>query len=206
MNIFTLTPIFHTMPRQKKLEKSHITKNAMKLFWKKGYHQTSVQDLVDQIGINRASLYEMYDGKEGIFKESFLHYTNKVNKKINLIFSNCKSVKSGFDDFINFVVEDLLKNSNGCLISNSYAELLPTESNISKTLVQTRNIWVSQILHILNVAKKNNELIDSNCDLESISNALYMSITGICTISKTKVDKRNLKFTLDLFKNKILFK
>ena len=100
----------------------------------------------------------------------------------------------------------MLKNSNGCLISNSYAELLPTESDISKTLVQTRNVWVSQILHILNVAKKNNELIDSNCDLESISNALYMSITGICTISKTKVDKRNLKFTLDLFKNKILFK
>ena len=194
------------MPKQKNLEKSYITENAMKLFWKKGYHQTSVQDLVHQIGINRASLYEMYDGKEGLFKESLLHYNNKVNKKINLIFSSCESIKSGFDDFINFVVEDLLMNNNGCLISNSYAEFLPTESDISKTLVQTRKVWISQIFHVLNAARENNELIDPNSDLETISNALYMSIIGICTISKTKIDKRNLKFTLDLFKNKILFK
>ena len=38
----------------------------MHLFWKKGYYATSIQDLVNHLSDNRASLYDTYGGKKAI--------------------------------------------------------------------------------------------------------------------------------------------
>ncbi|MCU0354669.1 MAG: TetR/AcrR family transcriptional regulator, partial [Cytophagales bacterium] len=35
----------------------------MQLFWCKGYNATSVQDLVENLGINRASMYDTFTDK-----------------------------------------------------------------------------------------------------------------------------------------------
>ena len=59
------------MPRNKTFNETDVVKDAMLLFWEKGFHQTSVKDLVQDIGINRASLYDTYHDKEGLFKKCF---------------------------------------------------------------------------------------------------------------------------------------
>ncbi|WP_460601774.1 helix-turn-helix domain-containing protein, partial [Flexivirga lutea] len=46
------------MPRVKSFDEKEVLAKAMCLFWKQGYSATSVQDLVSQLGINRASLYD----------------------------------------------------------------------------------------------------------------------------------------------------
>jgi hypothetical protein len=44
------------VPRVKLFKEEEALTKAMMIFWKKGYHDTSIQDLVDHLGINRASL------------------------------------------------------------------------------------------------------------------------------------------------------
>ncbi|MBV6654813.1 MAG: helix-turn-helix transcriptional regulator, partial [Mameliella sp.] len=41
------------MPRTKTFDEQQALDRAMETFWKKGYHATSMQDLVDTMGINR---------------------------------------------------------------------------------------------------------------------------------------------------------
>ncbi len=48
------------MPRVKLFDESEVLNKATNLFWKKGYHATSIQDLVNHLGINRGSLYDTY--------------------------------------------------------------------------------------------------------------------------------------------------
>ena len=52
-----------TMPRQKDFDPDRALGNAMELFWEKGYEATSVQDLVDRMGINRFSMYDTFGSK-----------------------------------------------------------------------------------------------------------------------------------------------
>jgi TetR/AcrR family transcriptional repressor of nem operon len=40
---------------------------ATDLFWSRGYEATSVQDLVDALGVNRASLYATFGDKGQLF-------------------------------------------------------------------------------------------------------------------------------------------
>ena len=41
---------------KKQFDKEKVLDKAMKLFWKKGYNATSMEDLVSTLGINRARM------------------------------------------------------------------------------------------------------------------------------------------------------
>ena len=59
------------MARKKQFEEHEILTKATDLFWKQGFHATSIQDLVNHLKINRASLYDTFGGKEELFNKAF---------------------------------------------------------------------------------------------------------------------------------------
>ena len=42
----------------------------MNLFWKQGFHATSMQDIVQNVGLSRSSLYESFGSKQGLFDQA----------------------------------------------------------------------------------------------------------------------------------------
>ena len=63
------------MPRTKQFCEIETLEKAVELFWNKGFHATSMQDLVSHLGINRASLYATYGDKSDLFKKALCAYT-----------------------------------------------------------------------------------------------------------------------------------
>jgi AcrR family transcriptional regulator len=49
--------------------RSQIKEDALRVFSEKGYHATSVTDLVDAAGVARGTFYLYFDGKDAIFLE-----------------------------------------------------------------------------------------------------------------------------------------
>jgi TetR/AcrR family transcriptional repressor of nem operon len=49
----------------------------MQLFWEKGYEATSVQDLVEGMGINRFSLYDTFGSKHDLFLKALDRYRTR---------------------------------------------------------------------------------------------------------------------------------
>ncbi len=47
---------------------------ALELFWRQGYEGTSLSDLIDALGITRASLYAAFGSKEGLFRRAIDRY------------------------------------------------------------------------------------------------------------------------------------
>lgn len=43
---------------------------AMRIFWARGYEATSIQDLVEAMGVNKPSLYATFGCKEDLFREA----------------------------------------------------------------------------------------------------------------------------------------
>jgi AcrR family transcriptional regulator len=50
---------------------------ALKVFWRKGYEGTSIDDLTDAMGINRPSLYCAFGNKEQLFLKALDRYTER---------------------------------------------------------------------------------------------------------------------------------
>ena len=188
------------MPRQKTFNEKEVLKSATDLFWQNGFHQTSIQDLVDKLAVNRASLYDTYKDKEGLFNQCFCLYRDLVIQSIDDIFSNEKTIKDGFNSLFDFVIQTITnEEKKGCLISNTYSELLPTKNpDIITLLDEARQLWIEALKSKLNQAKKQKE-INKNINISKTSEAMYSSIVGISILAKTNIEKKTLKNSIDFY-------
>ena len=62
------------MARPKAFDRDRTLARALELFQAKGYEATSIQDLVDAMGIGRQSLYDTFGDKEALYREALERY------------------------------------------------------------------------------------------------------------------------------------
>ena len=62
------------MPRPKTFDVDHVLDRAVDLFWVNGYAATSIEDLVNHLGINRGSLYSTFGSKQGLYELALERY------------------------------------------------------------------------------------------------------------------------------------
>jgi TetR/AcrR family transcriptional regulator, transcriptional repressor for nem operon len=113
------------MPRPKEFDVEATLDRAVELFRSKGYSATSVQDLVDTLGINRASIYDTFGSKEELFSKAVQRYTSQVEEGRSSLAANEPSPRLALIKFIRGTAEWALNDRQrcGCLVANSCVEL-----------------------------------------------------------------------------------
>ena len=177
------------MTKQNKFNKSTSVKKVTQLFYKKGYHATSMQDIVDATGLNRSSIYNSFGSKLDLFIECFekceFNYRKEVQK---IILSNQHSIKTIIDFF-----ELSLKDSiNGYLIPNYISELKNEEPRIVK-LIENQQDYLYDLF--FNVVRKGQNLGNINNSKSPKQYALYLlnAFQGLRILSHTLENKNELK-------------
>ena len=88
------------MPKSTLFDRSQVIDQVTKLFWKKGFHATSMQDLVDTTGLNRSSIYNTFGDKCQLFEEALKHYQTlqfeMTTENLSKYDSPLESIKSLF--------------------------------------------------------------------------------------------------------------
>ncbi len=70
------------MPRHREFDPELALEDAMRLFWKKGYRDTSVRDLVAGTGVSHAGLYGTFGNKEEVFTAALKRYQEEVMSRL----------------------------------------------------------------------------------------------------------------------------
>ena len=78
------------MPRKKEFDVDTVLDNAMQAFWSRGYEATSLNDLLDCMQIQRASLYNTFGDSALSFIETLrrydaIHRRAEVAKRANML-------------------------------------------------------------------------------------------------------------------------
>ena len=63
--------------RYKEYNVNRVLEKSMALFWQKGFNGCSVNELVKETGVNRFSLYNEFENKEGILYASLELYRER---------------------------------------------------------------------------------------------------------------------------------
>lgn len=61
----------------------HILEAAIRLFARKGYHATSIQEIVDELGIAKGSLYFYFKSKEDLLVSIYKYYIDLISKQVS---------------------------------------------------------------------------------------------------------------------------
>ena len=131
------------MPRVKLFDKNEVLNKAMELFWKKGYHATSIQDLVGFLGINRGSLYDTYGGKKELFDKAFQLYRTNNSNGVTAFFESQNEVKKGFRKLFQMGINEAItdKDQKGCFVVNTTTELIPGEQEMLEIIQDNKKVF-----------------------------------------------------------------
>ena len=181
------------MPRTKQFDEQEVLKKAMELFWKKGFHDTSMQELVDHLGINRASLYDTYGGKDALFEKAFEQYRQMNTQAAEALLASEPSVKGGFRKLFTASLEATVKDpeKKGCFVVNTTTELLPNEKKWLPILDRNRKTFEALFLKYLERGVAQGE-INPDKDLKSVAAMLFALNNGIGVVAKINPSKKDM--------------
>lgn len=112
------------MGRTKEFDRRAALDDAMELFWSRGFHATSVQDLVNHLGVNRQSLYDTFGGKNALFQAALERYRELQALPMRRALERDGPVGEVLREFFRTLIGALLKNGGkGCLIANTATEM-----------------------------------------------------------------------------------
>ena len=66
------------MPRPREFDPNDALNSAMKVFWSKGYSETSYDDLVKGTGVSRKGLYTVFGDKHQLFVATLKNYRQTI--------------------------------------------------------------------------------------------------------------------------------
>lgn len=187
------------MPRVKLFDENEVLKKAMYLFWKKGYAATSMQDMVTCLGINRASLYDTFGGKEQLFKKSFALYRKTNIESLTAFFQNYPNIKEGFSELFNNAIKEAVSDNDckGCFVVNTITELIPNDESLIIVLEKNKQDFENLFYEYLLKGKEDGQL-KTDQNLKSLSALLYTIYNGIRVVSKVSPNKKELAASIDV--------
>lgn len=124
------------MPWEKQFDVDEVLTRAMQTFWSHGFEATSMQDLVDATGVNRASLYATYGDKRELFLASLRKYDGEVRRHMLADLAQAdtaaQAIAGLFDKFIAQAREP--QGNWGCFMVNSALELAAHDGEIAELI------------------------------------------------------------------------
>ena len=122
------------MPRKREFDVDTVLNKAMAAFWARGYEATSLNDLLDCMQIQRASLYNAFSDKHTLFLETLRRYDGiyrraEVAKRVNMP-SPRQAILGLFQNAVTAVVEH--GGRNGCFLINTALELAPHDEEVAE--------------------------------------------------------------------------
>ena len=161
---------------------------AIGTFWSHGYNATSLQDLVESMGINRASLYDTFNDKYSLFLDSLDAY-NLIYIKSYLVEQMKKHTPR--EAIINYFVDMILKadERNGCLMVNTALELSPHDEKVAKIVDQSFNYIERNFFRkMIERGQASGEIAKSVIPITT-ARALLSLLIGLCVLSRSESNK-----------------
>lgn len=128
------------MPWEKQFNRDEALDKAMQVFWSRGYAATSMQDLVDSMGVNRGSLYATFGDKHELFLSALRMFDERIRGRLLAKFAADHRPREAMRQlFLFFQKEATLPGGNrGCLLTNTALELAAHDPDAAKIVAEAQ--------------------------------------------------------------------
>jgi TetR/AcrR family transcriptional repressor of nem operon len=123
------------MARTKEFDPKTALQGAIDVFWSKGYNRTSLDDLMQGMGIARQSLYDTFGDKRQLYIRALERYRDNTLTVTRAHFVEGKSVKAGFRALLLGISQESRTHlERGCLLLSASLEREPGDEEIGELL------------------------------------------------------------------------
>ena len=174
------------MARTKDFDEDEVLKKAVDLFWLKGYNATSMQDLVDGLGISRSSLYDTYGDKHSLFIKALESYQCTNTGKFVQIIESGKPAKETIKALLNFIAGNLLedKSQKGCFIVNAEVEVALHDKEVGDMIQKNDQNVEDAFFRVIQKGQEGGEISNPQ-NPRALARFLFNTVKGIQVTAKS---------------------
>jgi AcrR family transcriptional regulator len=168
---------------------------ALAVFWDKGLHRTSVDDLLAASGLAKSSLYNAYGGKQALFEAAVGRYVELQAEGLEKVLA-AASLEAALKKLFQSVVQDNFEG-RGCLLVNCAGSATQREDDEQPILRNAFNRMFSVVEARLRRAQQDGEISDA---IEAPAAAMLVCATmsGLRIFHKAGLPKARLRKATDL--------
>lgn len=173
---------------------------ARDLFWSRGYAATSVQDLVDELGVQRGSLYAAFGDKHDLYLKSVALYDRENREHLEAILRDGPVLPA----LRRMLLEPSAltgepehpQQRRGCLVGNTTAELVPGDDAARALAAAAYDGFIEVVSAALARAQATGE-VTASATPEAQARLLLLLFQGSALVSRALPDRQRLAASID---------
>ncbi|MFC5589846.1 TetR/AcrR family transcriptional regulator [Sporosarcina soli] len=127
--------------------KEELTKHSVVLFQQKGFSETSIQDIVDSIGVTKGTFYYYFTSKEMLLMEIHERYIDDLLNRQKAILEQIESYRAKIVGIVKLIIHDLqTQGPNGRIYFREMRNLAPENVEKIKKKREAFRLNVEQVL------------------------------------------------------------
>lgn len=177
---------------------------AMGLFWKQGYEATSIEELVECMGLGRGSIYDTFGDKHALYLAALMRYLTNNQGSFAALQQPTGTLYETLEWFFQATIEDLLNDPahRGCFLVNASMEMAPHDPEVNK-LVQRALEAIEEAFYRLLIRAQIAGELSWTQEPHQYAHFLLATLVSIRALARARQDRRVLedvvKTALSLF-------
>ncbi|MFD6420523.1 TetR/AcrR family transcriptional regulator [Streptomyces sp. NPDC060198] len=178
------------MARTKEFDPEAALRAALELFWRRGYEATSMTDLVEHLGIGRASIYATFGNKHELYLKALDRYTETRDSHLLRELSQpgpaLPAVRAVVRRFAAEAHSDDHR-AKGCFVTNTAAELSAHDTAANRRVEASWDRIETVLCSALIRAQAQDEL-PADRDPRGLARMLLVLMQGLRVVGKASDD------------------
>lgn len=182
------------MGRPAEFDRQEALHSAMQVFWRQGFHATSIKDLVQATQLQPGSLYGAFKSKRALFLDSLDAYFEAIRSMIDQVLHSSEPPLRRIHRFFDVLLREARADPEvkGCMLVNTLLEIPAEDEEIIGCVALMFREVEQEFCAVLREAKQRGDL-SSEHDPKALARLLLTGIYGLRVYNKTRADAGALR-------------
>lgn len=189
------------MPRAIEFDYTNALESAMRLFWKTGYANTSLRDLLKGMGIGEGSFYNTLKSKKHAYLECLKHYNATVSVKRGRAFLAAPTAALGVRALFGEVLDcldDPRSPSKVCFMAGSLTYEVMEEADLRAYIEGQLSMLAERMKQRLTADKKAG-LLKAELDPQVVVPVIITYLQGLWRMALISYERKKFERQINLF-------
>ncbi|WP_278373857.1 TetR/AcrR family transcriptional regulator, partial [Idiomarina abyssalis] len=186
------------MPRTPKFHRETALNNALKLFWRKGYHATSMKDIEEEMDMRPGSIYAAFGNKEALFKETLEKYAVLATEEFEQTLAQTSSILQGISLYLRNIAVMTSSESptKACMLVKTLLEFTPEDKAFSEPAKAYLDEFERGFTDAFKLAQQRGEIGRAQSP-ERLGRLLQTNVIGLRTMAGRGLPQQQLESLAD---------
>lgn len=182
------------MARTPQFDREIALDSAMSLFWKQGFHATSMKDIEHALDMRPGSIYAAFGNKEALFYQALDRYGRQTTEMFATALAQGDTELAGFQYLLHSMVEQCQQEipSKACMVVKSLLEFSYIEEMSERPVVDFMDAFEQLFADKFRRAQENGEL-STYADPGRLARLYQTNVIGLSVMSQRGVPEAQLQ-------------